>query len=206
MIGYLPWNSDFRGLERHLSPKPRWHINLAQTANDPALLIGLLSNVATQISLFRTGTINEVALQLQGQAIKLQAKACADNNSTDGRIATGLAIMSNHLAAGNPSEMIPHMKAMQSFVSQRGGIYYLGMDGLLADNICYGDHTKVVIYNTRPPFTLPMPSLQPEERRGILRHLGQAFSNLRQDSGISEQVYRVARDLCLLTDIYNRAI
>ena len=87
--------------------------------------------------------------------------------------------MSNHVAAGNPTEMIPHMRAIEAFLKQRGGLRYLGMDGVLADNFVFADHTRVVNYNNRPSYSLHLPSLQPEQKGLIFsRSLGRGFLTL----------------------------
>lgn len=187
-------------------PTSRYNSVLRRAADDPALVISLLSVVATQKSLLRYGKIDEFALKLQHQAIQLHAQACLKNDPNDGRIMTALAIMSNHMHADNPTQMLPHMKAIASFVQQRGGIHYLGMDGIVADNIILADHMIAVIYNTKPNYPLITPSLLPEERRVTFsRHMGKAFSILHETKKISAKLYNVARDISLLTDIYDRA-
>lgn len=114
--------------------------------------------------------------------------------------------MSNHIAAGTPSEMVPHMEAVATFVKQLGGLQYLGIDGIVTDNIVYGDHTRAILYNSRPSFPLVMPSLEVQERRvAFSRYLGTAFHTLFITGNISEHLYDAARDISLLTDIYNRA-
>lgn len=176
---------------------------------DPALFIGLLSLIATQLSRIRSGKIDDVALKLQNQAIRLQARACEDGKPDDARIMTALSIMSNHMAAGNAKEMVPHMQAIASFVSRRGGLHNLGMDGLVADNLEYADHTRAVVYNNCSNYPMVLPSLQPSAQQitpgSFLRHLGAGFYALWQANLISEPLYHAASDISFLTDIYDRA-
>ena len=74
--GYLPWQSDFRGPERHLFPVSRFGVAMRSGYTDVTLFIALLSLVATQLSMLRNGEIDELALKLQNKAIRLQAQSC----------------------------------------------------------------------------------------------------------------------------------
>ena len=174
-------------------------------SNDATLFIALLSLVATQLSMLRNGKLDELALKLQNQAIRLQAQSCQQGSPDDARIISALAIMSNHMAAGNPRMMAPHMKAITGFVQQRGGLQYLGMDGIVADNLMYADHTRAITYNTRPGYQMPLPSLQPVVGWLPSRRLGQGFLVLEKLLPLTVATTSVLSDMSLLTDIYDRA-
>ncbi len=173
--------------------------------NDATLFIALLSLVATQLSMLRNGEIDQLALKLQNKEIRLQAQSCQEGSPDDARIISALAIMSNHMAAGNPRMMAPHMKAIAGFVQQRGGLQYLGMDGIVADNLMFADHTRAITYNTRPSYQMPLPSLQLSASSLPSKRLGKGFHTLEESLGLGDAVMSALSDMSLLTDIYDRA-
>ena len=175
--------------------------------HDEALFIGMLSIVATQLGLLQQKKVLPSTLKLQSKAIELQIKACRSGDPSDARILTALCIMSNQVANGNPKEVTGHLEAIQGFLTKRGGLHYLGMDGMLADNLMYADHTGAIAYCKPAKFKLIRAALGPPPI--ILQQpgrLGTCFTSLAQRSFISGTVASAADNLALLIDIYNKAI
>lgn len=128
--------------------------------DDKALLIGLLSLVATQISIARHATVDEFALQLQLQAINAQQQALQENGAaTDARIATAQCILGNSVHSDHNEDVGTSLAIIKHMAHQRGGIQYLGMNGVLADNFMYIDHLSAIVRNILPEFIVPQPYL-----------------------------------------------
>lgn len=197
------WSGNFKGPERHLFPTSRYKAAYSAASSDTALFTALLSLVSTQLSVLRGKDMDELTLRLQNQALRLQYQACQDGNPSDARIMTALCIMSNHMANSNPQGILPHMKAIEVFIRQRGGIQYLGMEGIIADNLTYADHTRAIVYNTHPTYELPLPALDPPKT--VKRRLGRGFHTLFYNTDIGDAMLQACRDTSCLTDIYDRA-
>lgn len=95
--GWQRWNSDFKGPERHLFPHSRYSAVFRNAWHDVALHYGMLSLLATQVSMLHSGVVDETALELQGKAISAQSRAIHHDHLSDARVMTALCIMSMRL-------------------------------------------------------------------------------------------------------------
>lgn len=194
------WNYEFNGPERHLFPFSRYSAILNAAPDDKALLIGLLSLVATQISIARHGTVDEFALRLQLQVIKAQQQAVQrDGRATDARIATAQCILGNSVHSDQNEDVGSNLAVIKHMAHQRGGITKLGMDGVLADNFMYIDHLSAIVRNVLPEFILPQPyssSAHAPKSRAV-------YQDLHRSDLLSDQSVRAATLFDVLLQIYD---
>lgn len=201
--GWLRWNSDFRGPERHLFPRSRYSAILRSDWHDEALHYAVLSVIATQLSKLRTGTLDQLALDLQLKVVSAQRKALAHGQFSDARIVTALAIVSNSFAStGNGQEdLSAPLQLIAAGVEKRGGLQYLGMEGIVADNLMLGDHTRAIMYNIMPQYKMHLPPATST----TAPKPGGAYSQLLACGLISAEVEEVANSYWVLLKIYDRA-
>jgi len=108
---------------------------------------GILSVIATQTSVLRSGTIDDFALELQVKAMAAQRKAVQSGEMSDARVLTALCIMSNSFATNKAEYLSAHLQLIGAWLQRRGGLEYLGMEEILADNLIYAGHTKALASN-----------------------------------------------------------
>lgn len=157
---FMKWNVDFKGPERHLFPYSRYAAILESAPDDKAVLLGLLSMIATQTALARNGKADDLALTLQLQVVTAQREALLERNeATDARIATAMCILHNLVTTDHSEDIRDNLDRVRLMLRQRGGIRYLGMNGVLADNFMYIDHLSAVAHNEPPKFEITGPYL-----------------------------------------------
>ncbi|KAK5937416.1 hypothetical protein PMZ80_010423 [Knufia obscura] len=199
--GFLRWNSDFKGPERHLFPISRFRAVLHNAWDDEALHYGILSIVATQTSMLRDGKVDQTALELQVKIINLQRRALAHGEMSDARVMTALCIMSNAWASNESEDLSVHMELITTWLHRRKGLQYLGMEGILADNLMYGDHTRAITYNQKPHYQIKLPAISSESAP----QPGNAYLQLRLRGLVSEEVATAATNYVVLVKIFDKA-
>lgn len=199
--GWTRWDANFNGPERHLFPYPMCTAIFRHGWKDEALHYGVLSVIATQISLLQNGSVNELALDLQIKTIATQREALTRGGYSDARILTSLCILSNSCASNRPDDRSSHMHLITSCLQKRGGLHYLGFDGVIADSLMYMDFICSITNNQIPhyPVTLPaIPSIcapRPGPHYEILKVMGL----------LSQEVTVAANNYIVMVNIYDRA-
>lgn len=199
--GWLRWDSDFQGPERHMFPYSRYTAVFKYAWHDEALHYGMLSLLATQISMLRDGKADELALDLQSKAIDGQRKALEREEYSDARVMTALCIMSNAFAINRSEDLSAHMRVIIGWLQKRGGLRYLGFDGVIADNLLYGDHTRAVISNQLPHYSVTLPAITST----AAPEAGKCYNELRVAGLISYEAAMAANDYTVLNRIFDRA-
>lgn len=143
--GWQRWNSNFKGPERHLFPHSRYSAVFRNAWHDVVLHYGMLSLLATQVSVLRSGVVDETALELQGKAISAQSRAIHHDQLSDARVMTALCMMPNTFATNKKEDLTVHMALIGASLRQQGGPQYLRIDGIIADNLMLGDYTRAVL-------------------------------------------------------------
>jgi len=199
--GWLRWNSDFNGPERHLFPHSRYSAVFRNAWHDVALHYGLLSLLATQISMLRSGVVDETALELQGKAISAQSRAIQHDQLSDARVMTALCIMSNAFATNKQDDLTVHLALIGASLRQRGGLQYLGMDGIIADNLMYADHTRAVISNQQPHYQVHTPPVPLNTAPAP----SPVYADLCLRGLVSQEVATAASNYQTLVTLFNKA-
>ena len=197
---WLKWNSDFKGPERHLFPRSRFSALFSHACIDEALHYGGLSLIATQISMLRDGALDELVVKLQLQVISAQRRALADGMS-DARVMTALCIMSNAYAANKAENLDAHLQLIVAWIEKCGVLQNLGMDGILADNLMYADHTRAIVYNSEPLYKIHLPALT----SSTAPRPGKAYTDLKERGLISKEIESAANNYLILVGIFDLA-
>lgn len=198
--GWSQWNSDFNGPERHLFPIPRYSAIFREAFHDIALHYGILSVVATQVSMLRNGQADELALYLQGQVIAAQRAALAGGELSDARVMTALCIMSNAYSMNKVNDLSLHWQLISAWVQHRGGLVYLGMDGVIADDLMYADTLSAVVHNVTPEYPVQTPPLA----SFTAPEAGAAYAELQLSRLLQDDVVSVASHYLVLVRIFDR--
>ena len=199
--GFSRWNSEFKGPERHLFPSSRYRAIFRNAWNDEALHYGVLSVVATQISVLRNGVVDRSALELQLKTITLQSQFLARGEMSDARVMTALCIMSNAFATNKGEDLSAHLRLIMAWLQRRGGLQHLGMEGIIADNLMYADHTRAIMHNQKPHHHVRLPAIPSQ----TAPRAGNAFLHLQQRGLISEEVALAASNYMVLVKIFDKA-
>lgn len=198
---WLRWNPDFNGPESHLFPHSRYSAIFRTAWHDEALHYGILALLATQVSKVRSGVIDQSALELQSKAIAAQSRAIRHEQLSDARVLTALCIMSNAFAANAKEDLTVHMALIEASLTQRGGLQYLGMDGIIADGLMLGDHTRAVIYNQKPHYQIQTPPLSLETAPAP----SPVYVDLCLRGLVSQEVTTAASNYQILITLFDKA-
>lgn len=199
-MAWTRWNPDFPGPERHLYPKSRYSAIFKEAWHDEAMLYGVLSSFATQVSILRDGVVDKLALDLQGRVLAAQRAALAKGELSDARVITALCIMSNSYATNKGDDLSSHLKVVATWIQRRGGLDRLGMDGIVADNLMFADFVSAAIHNRKPVYTVHLPALH----SSTAPKPGSAYTNLEKLRLLRSDVVSMASNYVVLMRIFDR--
>lgn len=200
-MAWTRWNPDFPGPERHLYPKSRYSAIFKEAWHDEAMLYGVLSSFATQVSILRDGVVDQLALDLQGRVLAAQRAALAKGELSDARVITALCIMSNSYATNKDDDLSAHLKVVATWIRRRGGLDRLGMDGIVADNLMFADFVSAAVRNSKPVYTVHLPALTST----TAPEAGPAYTDLGQSRLLNSDVVSMASHYVVLMRIFDRA-
>jgi len=164
------------------------------------LFQSIISTAATIWSLM-CGKIDNVALQHLQATIRLHAEAIHDeiSASTDANILSALFITANIMGMGYFSEAEQHLNGVNHLVELRGGLQYLGMEGIVASYVMYADHSQSIFFNKPPMWTMPLPSLKIQS--SFAPRSGSGFQAMHGSQILHEELLAAAQDVCRLADL-----
>jgi hypothetical protein len=107
---------------------------------DPAVCLGVISMSATTTGL-RLGqpARNASAQSLYGQAMRLVYERLGNSSTTDETIMAAITLLVVSVLFGNEAAIKQNRRVVRDLVARRGGPSQLGMGGVLADYLIFGE-------------------------------------------------------------------
>lgn len=197
------WGRVKRGPERHLFPKQWIDYVLPSAMAHAALFQALLATSASMWAMAHNMFDEATARHLR-LADQVLNEVCTNQNAAnkDECLLASLLLTVIHQAQGNARETDRRFANIVNLVGQRGGPYYLGMSGIVADLLLYVDYLQAALLDCEPVWTLPLPALQ----IGIPQRLGPAFRELIPSALFHLDLLLAADSICRTTDIFEQPL
>ncbi|OAL69458.1 hypothetical protein A7D00_6577 [Trichophyton violaceum] len=130
------------------------NIWITTSLTDECMFHATLYAASAYLDLLRGQSGNVITLYHQTETLRLLSSQLAASNIqvTDALIAVTMALSQTEALFGNVCASGAHRAGLHHLVKLKGGLEYLGMDGLLAELIYVGDAMDCLLYGTERSF------------------------------------------------------
>lgn len=154
------WSPTRLGPERHLFPTHYIDRLLPVAKLHSPLLQAILAYSGTLWS-SANNMLGDLAMRQQAVAVEVLSQACPSEQeaSTDEAMMAATLLLLVYMQQGNDFEVSKHIAGLEHLVKLRGGVYYLGLKGVLAETLLHADHMQAIFFNQSPVWRVVLPVL-----------------------------------------------
>lgn len=198
----MEWAPVRRGPERHLFPTKFIDRILPKARNHMPLLQALLAYSGT-LWASANNVLSDLASRQQAFAVEVLSQACPTEQeaSTDEAMLAATLLLLIYMVQGNGFEVSKHVSGLVHLSKVRGGPYYLGLSGIVAETLIHADHMQAIFFNHEPVWHFPLPPLD----IGLPEKLGRAFRKALANHEMDVSLALAAKSVCRVADIFDHA-
>lgn len=196
------WAPVKRGPEKHLFPTKFIDRILPAARNHMPLLQALLA-YSGNLWAVANNVLSDLASRQQAFAVEMLSQACPTEQeaSTDEAMLAATLLLLIYMAQGNGMEVHKHVLGLVHLARVRGGPYYLGLSGIVAETLIHADHMQAIFFNHEPQWQLPLPALD----IGLPEKLGRAFRKASANQEMDIALALTAKSVCRVADVFDHA-